>query len=287
MDKEFELFLREKRYVQNVSQNTVEFYKYSYKVFKKHIRVTNVAELNKIALTALVANMREAKMSVACINARIRGINPFLTWLYENELINENLKVKKPKMEERVMKTFTESQMKAIVTYKPKNRHELRLHTLLLLLLDTGVRITEAITITRNKIDFENLLLTVLGKGNKERIIPFSVELRKSLYKYAKSHNFDLIFSNKHGGKLLYDNLRREFKAFMNKLGITGFDGSFHCFRRSFAKSFVRSGGNLFYIQKLLGRTTLTMSRKYVELEVKDLQKEQHRTSLLIGFGSS
>jgi site-specific recombinase XerC len=56
---------------------------------------------------------------------------------------------------------------------------------------------------------------------------------------------------------------------------------TFHCFRRSFAKKFVRSRGDLFCLQKLLGYTTLTMSRRYVELEIEGLQKEQHRTSLL------
>ncbi len=281
MDKEFELFVREKKYVQNVSENTIEFYEYSYKAFKKYGNVTSIEQINKTVLITLVANMRESGMSGGCTNARIRGINPFLTWLYENDLISENLKIKKQKLEQKVMKTFSESQIRAIITYKPKDKYELRLHTLLLLLLDTGIRINEALTITRSNIDFENLLITVLGKGNKERIIPFSVELRKTLFKYIRSHNFDLLFPNKHGGKLIYDNLRREFNKLVGKLGISGFDGSFHCFRRSFAKNFVRSGGNLFYLQKLLGHTTLTMSRRYVELEIEDLQKEQQRTSLL------
>lgn len=281
MDKEFELFIRERKFVQNISKSTIEFYEYSYRTFKKHSKVTSIEELNKTALSSFVANMRESGMSAGNTDARIRGINPFLTWLYENDLIKENLKIKKPKLEQKVMKTFTEPQLKAIITYKPKDKYELRLHTILLLLADTGIRINEATTITRNRIDFDNLLITVLGKGNKERIIPFSVELRKSLFKYSKSHKFDLLFPNKYGGKLLYDNLRREFRKLIQELGINGFDGSFHCFRRSFAKNFVRSGGNLFYLQKLLGHTTLTMSRRYVELEIEDVQKEQQRTSLL------
>lgn len=77
-------------------------------------------------------------MSYGCADARIRGINPFLTWLYENDLINENLKIKKPKLEQKVMKTFTESLVSSIIKYTekiPKDKYELRLHTLLLLLL--------------------------------------------------------------------------------------------------------------------------------------------------------
>ncbi len=105
--------------------------------------------------------------------------------------------------------------------------------------------------------------------------------MRKSLYKFLRSHDFELFFPNRQGGKLGYNNIRRDFNKLIEKLGIEGFDGSFHAFRRCFARNFVRSGGNLFYLQKLLGHTSLKMSREYVELETEDLQKEQHRTSLL------
>jgi integrase/recombinase XerD len=90
-----------------------------------------------------------------------------------------------------------------------------------------------------------------------------------------------LALSNIYGGRLGYNNIRRDFNKLIDDLGIEGFDGSFHAFRRCFAKNFVRSGGNLFYLQRMLGHTTLKMSREYVELETEDLQKEQHRTSIL------
>lgn len=66
MDKEFELFLREKKFVQSVSQNTIEFYEYSYKALKKYRNVTGVEQLNKTLLMTLVANMRESGMSSGC-----------------------------------------------------------------------------------------------------------------------------------------------------------------------------------------------------------------------------
>lgn len=281
MEKEFELFLREKKFVKNVSKHTVEFYQYSINAFKKYSTIKTADEITRASLIDFVATMREQGMSDSCADARIRGINPFLTWLYENDCTKEHFKIKRVKFQKKVMKSFTDSQVKAILSYKPKSFYELRLHTLLLLLLDCGIRINEALTLTRSQIDFENMLITVLGKGNKERVIPFSFELRKILFKFLRSHKFELVFSNRQGAKLSYNNVRREFNNLTEKLGIEGFDGSFHAFRRCFARNFVRSGGNLFYLQKLLGHTTLKMSREYVELETEDLQKEQHRTSLL------
>jgi integrase/recombinase XerD len=67
----------------------------------------------------------------------------------------------------------------------------------------------------------------------------------------------------------------------MERLRITGFDGSFHAFRRFFARNYVRSGGNVFYLQKMLGHTTLTMSKKYVDVETQDLQVAHLKTSIL------
>ena len=99
--------------------------------------------------------MREQGVSITRTNARIRGINPFLTWLYENEYAKEHFKIKCMKFKKRVMKTSTDAQVKTILSYKPKNFYETRLQTLLLLLLDCGIRINEALTLSRQQVDFE------------------------------------------------------------------------------------------------------------------------------------
>lgn len=271
----FQLFLKEKRYIQNVSQNTILFYEQSFKTF-------NLQEpLTKSQLSERVTTLREAGKSPACCDAYIRGINPFLTWLFENEHLGEHLKIKRLKLEKRVMKTFTDAQIKSILTFKPKNFHEARLHTLLCTLAETGIRIDEGLGLTRNRIDFDNLLLTVQGKGNKERIVPFSVELRKLLFKWLKQHNFPLVFPTRCGGKQLYDNVRRDFCRLMDKLGIDGFDGAFHAFRRCFAKNYTRRGGNLFYLQQILGHEDIKVTRTYVDVEVEALQETHLQTSLM------
>jgi integrase/recombinase XerD len=109
-----------------------------------------------------------------------------------------------------------------------------------LLLADTGLRVNEALTLERSDIDFDNLLLSVVGKGSKNRIVPFSVEMRKILVKFMSCHKFDLVFCNRYGGKLRYDNMRRDFNTIIEKLGITGFEGCFHAFRRFFATLTIR-----------------------------------------------
>src|SRR5205085_94698 len=131
-------------------------------------------------------------------------------WLHENQHTPEKLKIKLLREEKRVLGTFSDAAVKKIVLFKPRTFTELRLHTLLCTLVDTGIRIEEALTLKRSGFDADNLLLTVRGKGNKERLVPISFELRKILWKFLQRHNFDLVFCNTHGTKLLYDNIRRD-----------------------------------------------------------------------------
>ena len=277
--KEFELFIREKRYVQNVSEHTIEFYTRGFNMFKKH--GFDLETISKVQLMECITSMREQGMSAACADAHIRAINPLLRWLFENELTSTHFKVTRIKFEKRVMKTFTEKQIVAVINYKPKDWYEKRIHTLLLTLADTGIRINEALTLERSNLDLDNLLIKVTGKGNKQRIVPFSIELRKYLFKYSGSHKHSLIFCNRNGGKLLYDNCRRDFSKLIEKLGIDGFDGAFHAFRRFFATNYIRQSGNTFMLQRLLGHTSQKMTSEYVKLVTEDLSREQSRTSIL------
>lgn len=280
LDQLFNQFCRERQYVKNSAENTIIFYQQSFKAFRKYVG-EDVQEVNKSTLNNFVLAMREGGMKPSTCNVYIRGINSFLSWLHKNEFITEPLKIKLLKTEQRVMKTFSDQQLKAIVSFKPKTFTEFRIHALLCLLIDTGVRVSEALDLQREKIDFDNLLLMVRGKGNKERPVPISLELRKVLWKFSQKHSYTLLFPNRDGGRLLYDNTRRDFVKLCERLKITGFDGSFHAFRRKFAKSYVRNGGNLFYLMKALGHTTLTMSKKYVEVETEELKETHIKTSLL------
>ncbi|MCU1263979.1 MAG: phage integrase family protein [Acidobacteria bacterium] len=166
MNAKFEEFLKEKRYLQNVSEHTIEFYRTSVKAF-------NVQEpLTQSQLNQTVAEMRESGKSADCVDAYIREINSFLTWLNENEIV-KGLKVKRLKLPKRVVKTFGEAELKAIVSFKGKTLQEARIQALLCTLIDTGIRIDEALRLKRADVEFDNLLMTVGGKGYKERLFHF------------------------------------------------------------------------------------------------------------------
>jgi integrase/recombinase XerD len=277
LEEIFERFLKERTYLKGSSPKTLTFYCSSFRAYQKFSGSATLP--TKADLTAFVTGMRERGMKVVTCNTYIRGMNSFLSWLLENGHISEPLKAKQLKTDWKVMTYLSDTEVRALVSFKPKGTAQVRVWTIAMVCLDTGIRVEEALTLKREKVDFDDCLLTVKGKGSKERTIPFSLELRKVLYRYLK-HNHDLVFCTKQGYKLLYDNCRRDFKKLLDALGISC-EGSFHVLRRTFARNYVRFGGNLFFLQKALGHTTLTMSRRYVELETEDLSKMHSKVSVL------
>lgn len=276
MDTLFEQFIKERKYFRNLSERTLSFYIETYNYFKQ---VGAFDDLSKQSLQNAVITFRERGTGIGGINAYIRGVNAFLKWLHQEHKY-EDLSLKQLKGSQPILRSLTDEELKIIVRYKPKTFTEKRLKSVLLLMIDTGLRVNECLTLEKAKIDFDNLLLSVTGKGNKERIVPFSYDLRKLLFKYSASHKFELMFCTKYGCKVTYDNFLRDFYLLFKKLQIKP-DGAFHSFRRTFATNFIRNGGNPLILQRMLGHTTLQQTNIYVKLVTEDLQKEQHRTSLL------
>lgn len=285
LNKLLEEFIRERRYLKNITPKTETYYRDSWKAY---VRFTGSTEISKAQLKEWVIKMREADIKPVSCNTWISGINAFCNWLFENEHLPERLKLSKLKVDEPGRKTINLEILRKLVIHKPKGIAQKRVHILLLLLIDTGVRIDEALTLTRQNVDFDNLLMKVMGKGRKERIIPISFKLRRALFKYLKTHNFDLVFCTRDGGKLSYFNIWRDYGRLCNAVKVSR-KGAFHAFRHTFAynytKTFAKMSGDaensLFYLQKQLGHTNLNTTRIYVDLQPEDLQEAHIHTSLL------
>jgi site-specific recombinase XerD len=123
------------------------------------------------------------------------------------------------------------------------------------------------------------MFIKVRGKGNRERVIPMSIVLRKHLYPYSKTHYFDLFFPSRSGQPLNYDNCLEDLKTICFKLKISC--KAFHGFRRAFARGFVKNGGDIFSLQMILGHTDINTTRIYVDLNPEDLKEIHLKNSIL------
>jgi integrase/recombinase XerD len=116
------------------------------------------------------------------------------------------------------------------------------------------------------------MLLSVAGKGRKERKIPFSGGLRKVLWRYFKTNHLKgLLFATRDGNKLGRRVVLRDFNILCRKLGFEPPPRSLHAIRHTFATNYIRRGWSQFMLMKILGHTTLEMTKKYVHLQTDDL----------------
>ena len=183
----FQQFIRERQYLANVTPATIEWYKNSLKWLPSE-------SPSQEQLKDTVMRMREKGLKATGCNCAIRAINAYLHWSSAGSEQKcgpgcPHLRVPKVKEPELVLPTFTAAQIKSLVRWKPKGKYQRRLHLLTLILLDTGCRISEALTLRVREIDMDNMLVTLDGKGRKQRIVPFSFELRKTLFRYIADLN--------------------------------------------------------------------------------------------------
>jgi integrase/recombinase XerD len=216
----FSEFIHERQFLSNVSPSTLEWYKHSFKWL-------DTAAPSQDDLKAAVLRMREKGLKATGCNSAIRAINTYVHWVNAGSDVKCSPACKHPKIAQLkepqlVLPTFTEQQIRLLVAWKPEGKYQQRLHLLILFLLDTGCRITEALTLHIADIDYENLLVTLDGKGCKQRVVPFSFELRKAMFRYFKESNRapdHLLFANSAQTKLGRRNVLRDVKLRCKKLG--------------------------------------------------------------------
>lgn len=276
----FSQFLKERRFLSNVTPSTVEWYTQS-------LRWLQTDDPTDADLKDAVMRMREKGRKATGCNSAIRAINAYLHWHAKGSEVKCGIGCQHPRVAylkepELVLPTFALPQVALLTKYKPKNDAQRRLHAIVTTLLDTGCRIDEVLSLRVSDVDMENLLLCVTGKGRKQRRIPFSFELRRILLRSMADMEGDgLLFSTRDGKKLGRRNVLRDVKSLCKRLGFAPPARTLHSCRHTFAVNYLRRGGSVFHLQKVLGHTTLDQTRSYANLMTEDLQAVHQKVSLL------
>jgi integrase/recombinase XerD len=269
-------FIKEKQFLDNLSEHTIRSYKLALKWF-----VTLNGDFNKIALNNFVIGLRESGMNTGGCNVKIRSVNSFLTWCFENEYNPDNLRIKKLKGEQVVIKTFSDAHIRTLASYKPKDLYQWRMHSIVMLLIDSGARIDEILSMKLNDINLEQLHINIRGKGNKERFVPISIEMRKIMHVYLTRKKIkcpgDLLFPTKNGTKIGYHNFLRDFKMHCKDLGIENVRISPHGLRHYFAQNYLRMGGDLYRLARILGHTNIATTSIYLRSMNIETIREAHQ----------
>ena len=262
-------FISERKYLLNVTPKTIIWYGCGFKAFEGALESLDAAKRR-------VGELRERGVSSITVNSYLRCINAFWKWQ------GKDWKIRRLKEEQQILATFTPDHVHRLVHWKPIGRNQTRAHTIAMVALDTGLRVSELLGLTSQDVDLDNLVLLVHGKGNKQRLVPVSVELRKVLYRHLSKQKHARLFTTRNGTPLTVRNSERDFKVMCGQAGITGVRASWHTLRHSFAVNYLRKGGNLYYLQRILGHSSITTTERYLRsLGIEDLQRVHDGLSLL------
>jgi site-specific recombinase XerD len=269
---------------QGRSDTTVNDYKFHIELFYK--RFPQAHDNYKSLKECVYKHLEEASdKSSATFNIRREYLHAFFGWLVNEGILDDNPVSKIPKRKEASRaRLIDEEILKKLLSLPNKKTFSgLRDYALILLMLDTGIRPKEALSILPSDLNLESYEVLIRPSNDKTRrgrtlpITPLTAQaIKKLLSVRPQDWSDDVpVFCNYEGSKMRRDGWAYRLRLYSKKLGvkIRPYD-----LRHSFALMFLRGGGHAFSLQRMLGHTDMTMTRRYVSLTQQDL-REQHTSA--------
>lgn len=274
MSKEIIDFLDYLRIERKMSNNTIESYMYTLnkleKESKKNLILSSKSDLKNI----LIANKKFEK--VKSLNHEITIIRQFFAY-YNKESVVKDIDLLK--LEKALPKYLTKEEVERLLNIPLITPLDYRNKAMLELIYATGLRVSELVNLKVNDIDFEMCTLRVLGKGNKERIVPIgSVALKyNKIYieeyrsKILKNNIIDELYPNNFGRKMTRNGFNYILNELKKKCDIKAYLTP-HVLRHSFATHLLIGGADLRSIQLLLGHENINTTNIYTHIVNRELK---------------
>lgn len=277
----------------NYSDKTIDSYKYDIEKFFNFLLNEGVLmdDVDSIVIRNFLTEELNAGVSKRSCKRRLSTLNKFYDYLVQRKIVKENpfILVDSPRTEKRYPRTLYDDQIKEIFDNNKKRTDPLAVRddAILSLLYFCGLRAAELCSLTVQDVDLRNRTVRVMGKGSKERLVPFTIECRDAVKKYietyrktqlAKRTGEDLLtppklFLNDKGGDLTTRGLEYILDRIEEKTGT--FVGLHpHILRHSFATHLLENGADLRVIQELLGHSSINATQVYTHVSAEAMKKE-------------
>lgn len=281
-----EAFLISKK-VENLQPETIIFYQKKLKLFIffcDEIAVNQVSQIDPNVIRNFFLWLREKNHNEGGISCYYRSLKTFIRWwITETEPDNYKnpfLKVKSPKVALEPLEPInTEDINKLLDSCHGKNFTDIRDFAIINLLLDTGCRASESLSINLNDIDLLNgCILIRSGKGRKPRNVFIGKKTRKAIRNYLKIRSNSLSalwITDDQNDRLSYWGLKGMMKRRSKIAGIKK-TPQVHAFRRTFALSMLESGVDIVSISKMMGHADLQILTRYLKQSKGSLEAIHH-----------
>lgn len=225
------------------------------------------------------------RLSPYTIHQHFRVLRTFFNWAVKVELITESpiSKVEEPKVPDEDMPVLEDEEVEQIIkAIDVGSENGLRDLAIVSLLLDTGLRRNEVVNLTCREVDLKQREVKVKwGKGGKNRIVPL-LDAIEVLAAYLETRSSDLkqFFLTEGGEPLDSDGLKSMLRRLREKTGVSHCNA--HTFRHTFARNYLRRGGDMETLRRIMGHSSSDSTRRYIKLIIEDL-KEKHLRVLPAG----
>jgi len=201
----------------------------------------------------------------------IRGLRAFLTWCFNEEYITENIPVrfKLPKAQRKTVDVLTDEEIKRLLdSFNLKTMTGARNYAICALMLDSGLRLDEVVTLETGNVYISAGYAIVNGKGNKQRTVPLGLNSKRALIRYMgrvpPQAPKTPLFVKDTLIPLQQSTVKQLFRKLKTRAGIPRLRP--HLLRHSFATRYLDNGGDIYSLQQILGHTSLEMVKRYVHL---------------------
>ena len=282
MKRAIAAFLRHLERERNASPHTVKAYREDLEQLRAHLlqelgREPRPAEVDHLLLRAFLARLHREGLAKSSAARKLATLRTFFRFLCREGILARNpaRALLSPRMERRIPPHLKEDEVARLLDVPGEGGRAARNRAILELLYATGIRCAELVGLDLGEVDLEARMVRVLGKGRKERIVPFGSRALEALRAYLPARTrlpprCEALFLNNNGGRLTDRSIRNIVRDRVRQLALA--EGvSPHALRHSFATHLLARGADLRSIQELLGHASLTTTQRYAHLDTHHL----------------
>lgn len=269
-----------------LAPSTLEDYRYKLRYFIDFCRGAGVSSTSGITTDiarAFIAHIQTGHKP-STVSDYFKTAHRFLEWLVEEErlAINPMRKIKTPRVPETIIKPFGPDHIQVIMALCDDGRRiSIRNRAMVLVLLDTGLRLSELTRIQVADIDIRQGIIKVMGKGAKERIVGIGKSTLKAIIRYYKSRsgNHPQLWLTEEGKPLSVDGAGQIFnKTLKPRAGFSDVRLSAHTFRHTCGTMELLNGASERDVQLLLGHSTQRMTQHYTATITSRMIVARHKS---------
>ncbi|MCW9710585.1 site-specific tyrosine recombinase XerD [Avibacterium sp. 21-586] len=287
-----DLFLNEQWLEKGLSENTIQSYRLDLSAVSNWLETQNLTfeTLDAIDLQGFLGERLRVGYKATSTARLLSALRKFFQYLYREKYRTDDPSavLTSPKLPSRLPKYLTEQQVTDLLnTPCVEVPLELRDKAMLELLYATGLRVTELVSLTLDNISVQQGVVRVIGKGNKERIVPMGEEAAywiKQFMLYGRAvlldgQPSDVLFPSRRGTQMTRQTFWHRIKHYAILADIDSEALSPHVLRHAFATHLVNHGADLRVVQMLLGHSDLSTTQIYTHVakeRLKHLHERYH-----------